>query len=683
MSGPPVQQKTEVLLICMPFASLMTPSIGLSLLKAGLARKGISAKVLYPIFGFARRVGVEPYGLIAEASSNNTYHMGGEWVFSEALFGSTPQDTEAYVEHILRNPEGLHCQFFGTASKKSIGTVLKMRDAVDPFLDETLSLVLDHQPRIVGFTSLCQQHMASLALAQRIKEHEPEMHIVFGGPNCASVMGMELVRQFACVDAVVSGEGDIVFPELVRRVLAGESLAGLQGVYTRSSEPVVDANGRPANAAVVVTLDDLPFPDYEDYFDQLRASHLRLPGAPSLLCELARGCWWGRCTFCSLNGPTKGYRAKSAQRGLRELTHLAAKHHGHHISLVDNVLNVEYFEDLLPRLARQRVAGGMFCEVRANLTKAQVRALRDANILTVQPGIESLSTPVLRLMRKGTTALENIQFLKWCKEFGLRPLYNLLCGLPGEPPEAYRQMADLVPWVTHLTPPEILGPIYLARFSPHFENPQRFGFANPEPWPAYRYIYRLDPAAIANLAYYFTYEYQEPQDPFVYTNPLRKAIGTWLNVHAVSDLFYQDDAAKIAVWDQRPATPEPLTVLTGLQRTLYLACDEVQTIGQLQDRAEQRTGETWSQDHLEELLQPILDRRLMVRDRNAWLSLAIPLGSYMPFRKSIEQFRRYLRVQHDLTRLEALMRRIETSDRSEDLPVSEEEISHALAVCRR
>ena len=44
----------------------------------------------------------------------------------------------------------------------------------------------------------------------------------------------------------------------------------------------------------------------------------------------------------------------------------------------------------------------------------------------IQPGIESLSDHVLKLMRKGTTALQNIQLLKWCREYGVQPEWNLL-----------------------------------------------------------------------------------------------------------------------------------------------------------------------------------------------------------------------------------------------------------------
>ena len=89
--------------------------------------------------------------------------------------------------------------------------------------------VLAHRPQLVGFTSVFQQHVASLALARRIKAAAPATVVVLGGANCEGVMGAETVRSFAFVDAAVSGEGDLVFPELARRVLEGRPLEDLPG----------------------------------------------------------------------------------------------------------------------------------------------------------------------------------------------------------------------------------------------------------------------------------------------------------------------------------------------------------------------------------------------------------------------------------------------------------------------
>ena len=130
----------------------------------------------------------------------------------------------------------------------------------------------------------------------------------------------------------------------------------------------------------------------------------------------------------------------------------------------------------------------LFYEVKANLKKAQVRLLRDAGVRVIQPGIESFSNDVLARMRKGVRGLQNIQLLKWCKEFGITPQWNLLWGFPHEPPEEYARMAALLPLLTHLTPPQTASAIRIDRFSPNFDRAEALGFADVQPFaglPAY------------------------------------------------------------------------------------------------------------------------------------------------------------------------------------------------------
>ena len=203
--------------------------------------------------------------------------------------------------------------------------------------------------------------------------------------------------------------------------------------------------------------------------------------------ETSRGCWWGErhhCTFCGLNGATMTYRSKSSQRALDELVALTDRYPGHPVSVVDNILDHRYFKDFMPALAARRLGLELFYEVKANLKKAQVSLLRDAGVRVIQPGIESFSTRVLNLMRKGERGLHNIQLLKWCKELGVTPVWNLLWGFPGEPPEEYRAMADLLPLLTHLAPPISAMPIRLDRFSPNFDQAEALGLTAVEPVPA-------------------------------------------------------------------------------------------------------------------------------------------------------------------------------------------------------
>ena len=69
-------------------------------------------------------------------------------------------------------------------------------------------------------------------------------------------------------------------------------------------------------------------------------------------------------------------------------------------------------------------------EVKANLKREQVRQLYESGFTSIQPGVESFSASVLRLMRKGLSPLQNIALLRWCDEYFVEPYWNVLAGLP-------------------------------------------------------------------------------------------------------------------------------------------------------------------------------------------------------------------------------------------------------------
>lgn len=631
-----------VVLVCMPFGPVFSPSIGLSLLKAGLTKRGIPVRVRYFSIEFAQRVGQAFYCGIATEGQPSILDLAGEWIFSRGLFATTAEDDATYVEEVLRQRSAAMAAVGHAASAALIERIFRARGQVEDFLELCLQELVRESPKIVGFTSAFQQHVASLALARRIKQALPDTFIVFGGANCEGVMGAETVRRFPFVDAAVSGEADVVFPELVQRVLESRSACGLPGVRTRDGVDAEFASGAFASAPMVRNLDELPYPDYADYFEQFDGSRYRGEWQPSVFFETSRGCWWGEkmhCTFCGLNGQTMSYRSKSARRALEELADLTERHPGCDVQVTDNILDMKYFKDFLPQLAERRLGIELYYETKANLRKEQVRQLRAAGIMTLQPGIESFSDAVLKLMRKGVSGLQNIQLLKWCKELGVTPYWNLLWGFPGEPPEDYARMARLVPLLTHLPPPQDFGSIRLDRFSPNFFDAERLGFTDIAPCASYRHIYRLPSEAVANLAYYFDFRYQQPQDVAGYVAPLVKELLAWGRAAERSDLFSVDVNGRLLVWDLRPVSREPLTLLTGLDRVLYQACDAASDLRQLAQIAERESGQPVPPDEVARRLEPLSSRGLLLKDGARHLALAVPLGEYAPRASATERFR--------------------------------------------
>ena len=183
----------------------------------------------------------------------------------------------------------------------------------------------------------------------------------------------------------------------------------------------------------------------------------------------------------------------------------------------------------------------LFYETKSNLRKDQVKLLRAAGVGQIQPGIESFSDSILALMRKGVTGIQNVQLLKWCREFGVHPHWNVLWGFPGESPGEYERLAELAPKLAHLVPPTAADGIRLDRFSPNFFDADRLGFTDVAPLPAYGHFYRLPPEAVSNLAYYFSFRYADGRDPAAYIGGAVREVDKWKRAHTKSDLFVTDD----------------------------------------------------------------------------------------------------------------------------------------------
>ncbi|MBI3403331.1 MAG: RiPP maturation radical SAM protein 1 [Acidobacteria bacterium] len=627
---------TDVLLVSMPFGPLFSPSLGLSLLQPQVHARGLNCRVEYFTLPFGERIGQALYSKIASEHRAMSRAFVGEWIFSHALFDWSRAHDERYIAEVLvKPPSWLGRSITHPPGRADLRAIRAARSAAAAFVDACADRIVEQAPALVGFTSVFQQHLASLALAKRIKARLPGTVIVMGGANCEATMGVETVRQFPFVDAIVSGEADHVFADLAVRVARGESIDAiddLPGVVTQRTVAAAGPAFRPPTAPAVTEMDALPYPDYGDFFAQFGRSRFDTSWQPSVFVETSRGCWWGErmhCTFCGLNGATMAYRSKSAARALDELTHLATAHPGCDIQVVDNILDLKYFRTLLPELARRKLAVTLFYETKSNLKKDQVRLLRDAGVTTIQPGIESFSDRVLKQMKKGVSGLQNIQLLKWCKELGVEPIWNFLLGFPGESPDDYTQMADLAARVCHLPCPIGVTAIRLDRFSPNFNESAQLGFTKVRPLPFYEFIYDLPDAARRNLAYYFAYDYRRPQDVARYAEPLVRSVHAWKTTWRNAELVSVDLDNRLMIFDTRPRTAAPLTVLTGEDRALYLACDAI-TEGARLDAS--NAGR----------LSSLTGRGLMVAEGGKYLSLAVPIGEYQPSGAAAARLRRMI-----------------------------------------
>lgn len=494
-----ILQDADVLLIVPPFHLLNCPSLSLHLLQACAREAGFRVQVLYANMLLALRIGEEAYA--------NIFHLpvgalAGERFFTRRAFGLPPLGRRARHMNETNWVIGPHKDWriepdpFCRGGRKliTLGELRRLEGQAEDFIDSIAKAVTERCYPIVGCSTNFYQTAASVALLNAIKTLRKDTITILGGANCEGEMARGLASLPSAIDYIFSGESELSFPRFVRDILAG------------LRPPSRILYGKPCR-----NLDALPTPSYAEFYEQ-RQYFLPLSQAPpdEILCQTSRGCWWAQkhpCTFCGLNGESLSFRQKSPDRVARELHTLLETCPAKKVNMTDNVMPSTYFQDLLPRLARDFPGVSFSYMQKANLSLAQLLALKEAGINTIGPGIESLSSRLLALMNKGLQARQNLMLLRNARALDMEIAWDLLWGFPGDEVGAYREMLTLLPLLHHLQPPNAMVHLSVERFSPYFSRPADFGLRNLRPLSSYKDLLPKG-VDIKSIAYHFTADYR-------------------------------------------------------------------------------------------------------------------------------------------------------------------------------
>ena len=572
--------RDSIALVYPPYGPVGLPSLGLGLLGAKLKSDGFKCKTLFWNFSFLEALPYEPevrlqaYRILGERS----LHPWNEWPFACWLFPEIAAKSDlanAELQELSSSPAYQHLPF------AIHETVSWIKENTEEILTRAARELANY--KVVGINSTFYQQLPALALAKRLKQLNPNSCIVLGGANCDGDMGDAHCNLFPWIDAILKGEADETFPKLVEAILMNrpDDLYSVPGIVHRFQGTVF--HGKPPTP--FNKLDTSPLPDFDDYVEAFRACEELDNETLCLPLESSRGCWWGEkmhCTFCGLNANGMKFRKKSFKRFSDELTACHAKYGNSMFFMTDNILSRDYYDDLCEWANNNNFSFEMFFEIKSNSTREDVRKLVDGGVTLVQPGIESFSTSVLRLMRKGVQGIHNVAFLRYSKDFGLIPAYNILYGFPGENDQDYWEMLKQFPAMEHLQPPASCIEIEFHRFSPFHQNPIDFGLSL-KAIDSYRHLYPFDQSTLNRIAYVFENSNRNSRK-MSYSVDLEEATTIWkqnFSNSAVNLRYGRTSSGKTTIFDSRTQFGNRQYVLDSFPADLLQLLDSprsVQTI---------------------------------------------------------------------------------------------------------
>lgn len=533
----------DILFVIPPFASIKSTFFGPHILQNIAHEKGFKADVLYLNILFASIIGPEFAEGIGISKFFQSWDMVGERLFARSAYGLPPlgQSPEFF------NNEGMSISGEGYAHRKmdyeidelEPGKFYKLEEVCKSFVDEVVNVIAGLDYKITGCTTRVGQTNCAIAIIDGIKRIQPEKITIIGGINCQGEMAEGIASLSDSIDYVFSGESEYSFSNF----LNGYSVKQLPLERIIVGKPLMD-------------LEKLPLMNYDNYFTQLNYFlGDQAPEETGIWYETSRGCWWGqknKCTFCGQDDETMKFRQKSPLKALNELRVLQKLYPGSVVAMTDNMIPLSYQKRFLPGLAGKKGYPRIhFYYIKANTPLKELIKIKNAKIEKLAPGIESLSTDLLKLMNKGVTAGENVQLLRNACSLGLNLHWIMLWGFPGDTLAHYEEILKLLPLICHLQPPAMFLCLRLLRFSRYFKEPFAYGIKNLRPWAVYNMIYP-GWADIDKLAYYFVGDF--PSESFDHPGIIEKIfnqVGLWRKKWGKAKLIMIMFGNSYVVYDNR------------------------------------------------------------------------------------------------------------------------------------
>lgn len=606
----------NVILVSMPWSLFNRPSIQIGTLKAYL-------KLQFPHLNIAAH---HFYLKVAETIGYKLYHpiSKSTWL-AETIYAAILSPEKLKTIEKIFHKEAKNKPLFRKLIFKEL--VSKVKKVTDSFIES----INWNKFCLAGF-SVCQcQLTSSLYIIKQIKIKHPALKIVLGGSTFAGA-SKELFKLMPEIDFVVKGEGELPLSQLVHHLGISnktDKIPPIKGVISRESIEDVNSN----KFYQMETLNSLPMPDYDDYFDLLQTFGSKKTFFPTILCEISRGCWWcyaqrskkiKGCAFCNLNLQWDGYRSKGPSKVVSEVDKLTSKYKTLSVAFTDNALPVKESKEVFTQLKELNKDFRFFSEIRATTTLESLTIMRDAGMSEVQIGIESLSTRLLKKLNKGTTAIQNLEIMKNCEHLGIVNNSNLILQFPGSDMDDVEKTLQNLEFAAPFRPLRQVN-FWLGLESPVWQNPQQFGIKALYNHPRHADLLPQNISSSMRFliqAYRGNLGYQKKL-----WKPVKQRIKAWKmeyeSLHKNS--FFEPilsflDGRDFLIIIQKQFNDKNLTHrLKGKSRKIYLFCQHHRSIKKILKHFPEL-----SDDKIISFLRIMVNKKLMFEENKNYLSLAVP-----------------------------------------------------------
>jgi hypothetical protein len=288
---------------------------------------------------------------------------------------------------------------------------------------------------IVAFSTYVWNRNYNFTLAQKIKEINPNVFIVFGGPEPPITNPNIFLDVMPFCDVIVRGEGEYIFASLLEKYIKNEDYSNDVGLLINQNGVCKDTGA----GERINELDSVPSPYLSGVFDSI----LPLEKEWNAVIETNRGCPY-KCTFCDWGSLTYSKVKKfNLTRVFHEIEWMSQNKIGYmdvadanfgifierDNMIVDKLIEVQT-NNGYPYRTGWSWAKNQQSEV-VGIAKKLIKSGHFNNGLTIS--LQSMDENTLKTIKRSNMGINKInEIFAECRKNGVPLNVELILGLPGE-----------------------------------------------------------------------------------------------------------------------------------------------------------------------------------------------------------------------------------------------------------
>jgi radical SAM family protein len=366
---------------------------------------------------------------------------------TEELFFQFPLYKKAYTTlkiamkliSFAHHPSRIDLESFfmqGTPEENLAGIVSATADSVsNPYLglyqDNLLSKVAWEDYGLVGISIIhVGQVIPGLTLARLLRKQYPHLHIVIGGSVFARHQDIMEDKQTLFEEffhSIILFEGEEPLDRLIVSLKENKPLSTVPNLIYLENGAVKrneKSKALPYEQLARPTFDGLPLEKY-------------LMPYPVLPYMASRGCYWGKCTFCTHSFVYDSYyRKDNEQRVAEDLDYLGKRYKTKYFTFSDEAISPSAFRRMssaiLSKGVEMRALGMLKFESGNVETPELFEEMQRAGFIMLFFGLESANDRILSIIDKGCDQATEKLVLKNSSDAGIWNHLYLFFGFPTE-----------------------------------------------------------------------------------------------------------------------------------------------------------------------------------------------------------------------------------------------------------